>query len=252
MAPAQYVIRLDDACPTMPSDPWRQLESAFDELDVRPIVGVIPECRDPAMDYADPDPEFWGQVRRWRDKGWTIALHGLNHVYHPDPPGARALVPFHRRGEFVGLSLDEQRRMIARAWGIFCNEGLEPDFFMAPSHSFDRLTLEAIRAETSIRWITDGISFRPFERYGFQWLPQQIWRLRDAPTGVWTVCLHPNMMSETELRSFIDELRLRHGGVRPVQDFAGACPAHGSADRAFALAYWLARRAVGAVKPGAA
>jgi Uncharacterized protein conserved in bacteria (DUF2334) len=70
--------------------------------------GLHPRCRDPDLRFDAPDSHYWNHVRRWREKGWTIAMHGLHHACHDDPPGCRALIPFHRRGEFAGLPLDLQ------------------------------------------------------------------------------------------------------------------------------------------------
>lgn len=242
---AKFVLRLDDACPTMPDRPWRMIEDVCAAHGLRPIVGVIPDCQDPTMRHTAPDPQFWDRVRRWRDLGWTIALHGLHHVYHPDPPGARALVPFHRRGEFVGLSLDRQRGMIGRAWKIFSEQDLAPTYFMAPSHSFDTVTLEALRAETGIGWITDGISFRAFGRQGFRWLPQQVWWFRRVPFGLWTVCLHPSTMSQPELERLVADIARFKDQVTSAPEEDGDCPPYGLADMAFASFYWNTQRLKG-------
>jgi Uncharacterized protein conserved in bacteria (DUF2334) len=102
---AHFVLRLDDACPTMARAPWARIDAACEQLAVWLIVGVIQDCRDPGLRFDAPDPHYWNHVRRWREKGWTIAMHGLHHACHGDPPGCRALVPFHRGGEFVGLPL---------------------------------------------------------------------------------------------------------------------------------------------------
>jgi hypothetical protein len=195
----RYLVRLDDACPTMARPAWDALEAVFDRLGIRPLVAVIPDCRDPSMASMPAEPAFWDRVRRWQAKGWSIALHGLHHSYHPDPPGAGSLVPFKREGEFVGLPLARQREIIARAWAMFAAEGVKPTLFIAPSHSFDKVTLEALKLETPIRIISDGLSWRKFRRFGFDWIPQQLWHFRSLRFGLWTVCLHPNMMDTREL-----------------------------------------------------
>ena len=43
----EYCIRLDDACPQMNAEKWARIERILDKYKVRPIVGVIPENRDP-------------------------------------------------------------------------------------------------------------------------------------------------------------------------------------------------------------
>jgi hypothetical protein len=171
----------------------------------------------------------------------VIALHGLHHAYHPDPPNTRALVRFHKRGEFVGLALEEQRQILASSLAIFRHQGVKPTMFMAPSHSFDHTTLEALLLESDIRWITDGISYRPFSRWRFNWLPQQIWDFRSwLPFGVWTVCLHPNTMSEGGLSALADATRRNRAAIvdAPLTDVTP----HGIVDDVFALLYWVRLR----------
>lgn len=41
-----YIIRLDDACPTMNHENWRKVEKLLDKYDIRPIVGIIPNSKD--------------------------------------------------------------------------------------------------------------------------------------------------------------------------------------------------------------
>lgn len=45
--PVDYCLRLDDACPQMNAEKWAGVERILDKYKVRPIVGVIPENRDP-------------------------------------------------------------------------------------------------------------------------------------------------------------------------------------------------------------
>ena len=57
---SHYVIRLDDACPTMNHANWNRMEYLLDKYSVRPIVGVIPENQDP--DFAwENDKHFLGE-----------------------------------------------------------------------------------------------------------------------------------------------------------------------------------------------
>ena len=236
----QIIIRLDDACPTMRRAAWSEIERILTDQDVRPIVGVIPDCHDPKLEHDAPDAGFWDRVASWQERGWEIALHGETHVFHDDSPGASALVPFHRRGEYVGRPLVEQRASLAASWREFIAHGVRPRMFMAPWHSFDATTLRALELETEIRWITDGLSWRAFSREGFGWLPQQFFGLREPPFGgVWTVCLHPNGMSLEDMRSFAEQLRdLRRLVIEPAVAMQARLPAFGPLDMAFGRAYW--------------
>ena len=83
--PVDYCLRLDDACPQMNAEKWAGVERILDKYKVRPIVGVIPENRDPDF-VAVADENFWEKACEWQKKGWTIALHGLHHELHFHEP----------------------------------------------------------------------------------------------------------------------------------------------------------------------
>jgi hypothetical protein len=44
-----YLIRLDDACPTMDAFKWRKLEKILDKYGILPIVGIIPNNQDQTL-----------------------------------------------------------------------------------------------------------------------------------------------------------------------------------------------------------
>ena len=194
---ARYLIRLDDACNSMDRRKWGLLEAVLDRHAVRPIVAVVPENQDRALMFDSADESFWVKVRAWEAKGWTIAMHGHTHVMHPT--GRPGLVPFYSRSEFVGLDLEAQRAKIRTAWRRFLVEGVTPEIWVGPAHSFDLLTLRALREETSIKIVSDGIALDTYFEHDFHWIPQQLWRMAERRMGLWTVCLHPSEMSEAEI-----------------------------------------------------
>ncbi|WP_373132251.1 DUF2334 domain-containing protein [Ruminococcus sp. Marseille-P328] len=192
---SKYIIRLDDAADRMDCQKWSQMERLLDKYDIKPLVGVIPNCKDKMMDIYDVDPDFWNKVHQWEDKGWTIALHGYEHVYCTDDGGIN---PVNKRSEFAGLSLENQKHKIKNGVEIFRNHGLEPKVFFAPSHTFDLNTLEALKQESNISIISDTIANKPYSQYGLTFVPQQSGRVRKLPFNVVTFCYHPNMMEEKE------------------------------------------------------
>ncbi len=202
---ARYLIRLDDACPTMDHGRWSKLEAMFDRLGIQPLVAIVPDNLDPELQVADLDPAFWGRVRAWRDKGWTIAMHGYQHRFH-FVDRKKLLLPFYDRSEFAGLSLEEQSAKIRASWQIFQREDVQPDVWIAPAHCFDRATLQALKAETPIRIVSDGIACDQFLEDDFYWLPQQLWSFTEKSLGLWTICLHPNSMSDRQIEELGDLL----------------------------------------------
>ena len=43
---ANYIVRMDDACPTMNSERWDRVERILDNHDIHPVVAVIPDNRE--------------------------------------------------------------------------------------------------------------------------------------------------------------------------------------------------------------
>jgi predicted deacetylase len=207
---ARYLIRLDDACATMNRHKWDLVEAMLDEHSIKPIVAVVPDNQDPELMFDARDAKFWDKVRGWVAKGWTVAMHGYRHVMHSTD--AKLLVPFYNRSEFAGLSLADQAAKIKAGWQLFLAQGVVPQVWVAPAHSFDRLTLGAVQTETSIRVVSDGIAWNPYEDCGFHWIPQQLWRLTERRWGLWTVCLHPNQMTAESIAAFGKTIGTQFGG----------------------------------------
>ena len=197
MLRSRYLIRLDDACPTMNRQLWGRIEDVLDKYGLKPMVGVIPHNEDPQQMIDSVDDLFWSKVKTWQNKGWAIALHGYNHCY-TSSGGLNGLNPMWERSEFAGLALAEQKEKIKRGVEVMRNNGINPQFFFAPSHTFDENTLNALREESDIRIISDTIATKPY-RYGdFVIIPQFGGQCREmALPGLYTFCLHPNTMSES-------------------------------------------------------
>jgi predicted deacetylase len=182
---------------------WEQIEGILVDAGVKPILAVIPDNRDPTLLLDSPVPDFWEHVRRWKGLGWTIGMHGYQHLYLTDHPG---LLGINRRSEFAGLSVDQQQERIARGLQVFAEEGIVPEVWIAPSHSFDETTVGLLRS-AGLHTISDGLALYPHrDPWGTIWIPQQLWRWRWAPFGVWTICSHHNVWSERHLADFAQGL----------------------------------------------
>ena len=194
---AKFILRLDDACSTMHREKWDYLEKILDFHAVKPVVAVVPDNQDPDLVHDDVDPDFWSKVRLWKEKGWTIAMHGFQHEMHHTE--AKMVLPFYNRSEFAGLSLEKQSEKIKKSWHMFQTNNVTPNVWIAPAHCFDLITLKSILAETSIKIVSDGIARNQYYEHGFFWIPQQLWTFEEKISGLWTICLHPNTMSLEDL-----------------------------------------------------
>lgn len=194
----KYIIRLDDACPTMNWINWNKIFKILDKNNIKPIVAVIPNNEDHNLKIDSPRKDFWNIVKKWELKGYHIAMHGYNHVYISHHKG---IIPINDRSEFAGVRKEEQLKKIKLSWKILNENKIVPKIWAAPAHTFDKNTLEALKTETNIQIISDGISTMPFSKYGFFWLPQQLWKPQKKRRGIWTICLHPNNMTKNFFNS---------------------------------------------------
>lgn len=225
----KYLIRLDDACPTMDSVKWQRIEDLLEKYGIRPMVGVIPNNADPKQKIDVEDPEFWYRVGIWKEKQWSIALHGFDHCYISNE-GLNGLNPLWTRSEFAGVTLEKQKEKIREGVKIFRSHGIDPRYFFAPSHTYDKNTLLALKEESNIRIISDTIATKPYKENGFTFIPQVGGHCINMKVpGVWTFCLHPSTMKEKDFNSVekfleihnnefvaFDSLMLDHIGTKDI------------------------------------
>jgi len=203
MPDSLYLLRFDDICPTMNWPIWEAIEAPMMALNLRPILAVVPDNRDPRLVAGPPRADFWEQVRRWQAMGWTIALHGYQHVYVNRDPGIIGLNP---QSEFAGLPRAVQEEKLKKGLAIFREQGVRAEAWVAPAHSFDRTTVQLL-AELGVSTISDGLWHLPFSEDGrMTWVPQQLWDFRPRPAGVWTVCCHPNPWTREAAARFAADL----------------------------------------------
>ncbi len=203
MSTAQYLIRFDDICPTMNWAVWDAIETILIEHDIRPILAVIPDNCDPTLQIEPPRADFWERVRGWQEKGYAIALHGYQHSYVNDNPGLMRLT---YKSEFAGLPRHEQETKLRKGLAIFDQNGIRADAWVAPSHSFDRITIDLL-LELGVSVISDGLCRWPFtDSLGMTWVPQQLWRFNPKPAGIWTICCHHNHWTPDEIEIFSKNL----------------------------------------------
>lgn len=233
-----YIFRCDDACPTMNWEKWLQIENILDHYNIRPIVAVIPDNKDPELIVNDTNAaNFWETARNWDRKNWVIAVHGFNHVYDNNCSGIMGLNSF---SEFAGHPYNIQFERVKSAVEIFKRENLDPFLWVAPAHSFDRVTLQVLM-DCGIRTISDGFSFRAAtDSSGICWIPQQLWNLRSMPFGLWTFCCHPNLVTREYLgglKKFLD--KNHHHFIKDLRPILAGAPVMCYLDKIFHNLVWF-------------
>lgn len=195
----RYLVRLDDITPYMNRRRFEAVRDILDRYKIRPIIGVVPDCRDENI-YAPKgerysDIEFKELLAELTAGGWTIAQHGTNHVYSTKDGGLLGINPF---SEFAGLSYDTQYTKLKQGQARLRGLEIDTTLFMAPGHSFDMNTLKALKT-LGFSAVTDGLYHKPYIREGILFIPCTL-TAYDKMKDTDTICLHPNLMDDTDLR----------------------------------------------------
>ena len=176
----QYLLRFDDICPTMNWRVWAEIETVLVQRQLKPLLSVVPDNRDPGLQVDSPAGDFWDRAGVWQERGWTIALHGFQHRYVTRNAG---MVAVRKKSEFAGLQADVQREKLRRGLEIFERERITPRVWIAPGNSFDATTV-ALLPEFGIRVISGGYFRYPYVcPRRMTWVPQQMYYFRPAPAG---------------------------------------------------------------------
>ena len=193
----KIAIRMDDITADMDWNKFKRFKNLLDEHDIKPLIGVIPENRDRTLVKTEPREGFWSYVKQLQEHGWVVAMHGYNHLYTTKKPG---MFPIGDKSEFAGLSYDRQYEMIREGKRTLKARGIVTDIFMAPSHSFDKNTLRALK-ENGFYIITDGFGITPFRQNGMVFYPISINRsktMEDTRDGIVTFVYHANSMNDKD------------------------------------------------------
>lgn len=229
--PARYLVRIDDICPTMNWSVWSSVEQILADAKVRPLLAVVPDNRDAELDIDPPAAGFWDRVRKWQAAGWSIGLHGFQHIYSTANAG---VIGRNAYSEFAGLPRDEQKQKLQAGMAIFREQGVRADAWIAPGHSFDAATLDLLPG-VGIDCVSDGYALAPYLDKGIAWVPQQIGRFIDLPFGDWTVCLHINSWGDADIAAFAGDITAFRKRIVGLEDFRATARARrrNMADRAF-------------------
>lgn len=213
----KYLIRFDDICHDMDWEKWNIIEANIIRLNIKPILGVIPDNKDKKiMSRKNTEVDFWKQVRYWQSLDWTIALHGYQHAFETKESG---LIKLNKRSEFAGLPYEIQEYKINKALQIFKDNGVTTRMWMAPAHSFDKTTISILK-KNNIDMISDGLYHRPVKLLGMLWIPQQLWSFKKIiiPNSLWTVCYHINTYSDYQLEIIVNDLEKNRKDIISINE----------------------------------
>lgn len=192
------LFRLDDISWDMNYENFSRIRDLFLKYDIRPLIGIIPHNEDAKLkkqagDRGISQDRFWAEMLDLQQNhGWAVALHGYDHVYVTSDSG---IFKINDRSEFAGLPYEQQEEKIRLGKAILESHGLCIDAFMAPAHSLDWNTVEALK-KNNITVITDGRCAYPYWKNGVLFMPQVWSKPHRGVCGIFTACFHINSWAD--------------------------------------------------------
>mgnify|MGYP006102763773 FL=1 len=194
------LIRIDDVAECMNWKFMDKCETLFDEMNIKPLVGVIPDNEDQELLKYPNNNNFWSRVRSWKNKGWEISMHGFNHVYDNNTK-FKDYFNYGGNSEFFGHKYLDQLNKIKLGKKKFYNEGITIKSFFAPNHTYDKNTFKAL-CENNIKVVIDGYGLFPYKAHDLIFIPQLFHKEIMLPFGIQSTQIHLNYWDEEYFNNF--------------------------------------------------
>ena len=128
----RLLIRMDDISENMNWKYMDKCETLFDKFNLRPLLGVIPENKDPELLKYPKNSNFWKRVESWKKKGWEISMHGYSHLYERQT-NKKDFFNYGGGSEFFGLNYEDQLYKIKLGLEKFREKNRSTDVLSFPS-----------------------------------------------------------------------------------------------------------------------
>ena len=198
----KILIRFDDIAENMNWHLMSRCEKLFDKLDIKPVMGVIPDNKDKDLLIYPKKENFWNVVKNWQSKGWEIAMHGYNHIYDKDTE-KKDFFKYGGKSEFFGHTLINQSNKIKKGLKIFKKNNIKIRTFFSPNHTYDLNTFEALKS-SGINEVIDGYGLKPYIENNIKFIPQLFYKPIFLPFGLQTTQIHLNYWGDKEFDKFYD------------------------------------------------
>ncbi len=198
----KILIRFDDIAENMNWHLMSRCEKLFDKLDIKPVMGVIPDNKDKDLLIYPKKENFWNVVKNWQSKGWEIAMHGYNHIYDKDTE-KKDFFKYGGKSEFFGHTLINQSNKIKKGLEIFEKNNIKIRTFFSPNHTYDLNTFEALKS-SGINEVIDGYGLKPYIENNIKFIPQLFYKPIFLPFGLQTTQIHLNYWGDKEFDKFYD------------------------------------------------
>ena len=198
----KILIRFDDIAENMNWHLMSRCEKLFDKLDIKPVMGVIPDNKDKDLLIYPKKENFWNVVKNWQSKGWEIAMHGYNHIYDKDTE-KKDFFKYGGKSEFFGHTLINQSNKIKKGLEIFEKNNIKIRTFFSPNHTYDLNTFEALKS-SGINEVIDGYGLKPYIENNIKFIPPLFYKPIFLPFGLQTTQIHLNYWGDKEFDKFYD------------------------------------------------
>ena len=194
------LIRFDDISENMEWKYMDKCEVLFDKFNIKPLLGVIPENKDPELLSYPKNIDFWNRVESWKRKGWEISMHGYAHLYEQQTK-KKDIFNYGGASEFYGLDYENQLNKIKLGLEKFREKDIFIRSFFAPNHTYDLNTLKALR-DSGIEIVIDGYGLFPYHKFDLLFIPQLFYREILLPFGIQSTQIHVNYWDDKYFLNF--------------------------------------------------
>jgi|TARA_B100001094_G_C18110953_1_gene761114 predicted deacetylase len=205
------LIRMDDIAENMNWKYMDRCELLFDKFNLKPLLGVIPENKDPEFLKYSKNSDFWSRVKSWERKGWEISMHGYTHIYQQETK-KKDIFNYGGRSEFYGLDYQSQLSKIELGLKKFKEKNISVKSFFAPNHTYDLNTLKALK-ECNIKIIIDGYGLFPYYKFDLLFIPQLFYKEILLPFGIQSTSMHINYWDKKYLQNFENFIYKNHSKI---------------------------------------
>ncbi len=194
------LIRIDDIAENMNWEIMNKCENLFLKYNIKPILGVVPNNKDPIFLNFPKENNFWRRIKNWQNNGWEISMHGYSHIYENET-FKKDFFSIGGKSEFFGKNLEEQTSKIKKGLSIFKENKIKVRSFFAPNHTYDKNTFLALK-NCGINQVIDGYGIKPYYEMDIKFIPQLFYKLIILPFGVQCTQIHLNDWNENNFNEF--------------------------------------------------
>ena len=194
------LIRIDDIAENMNWEIMNKCENLFLKYNIKPILGVVPNNKDPIFLNFPKENNFWRKIKNWQNNGWEISMHGYSHIYENET-FKKDFFSIGGKSEFFGKNLEEQTSKIKKGLSIFKENEIKVRSFFAPNHTYDKNTFLALK-NCGINQVIDGYGIKPYYEMDIKFIPQLFYKLIILPFGVQCTQIHLNDWNENNFNEF--------------------------------------------------